>query len=196
VVGAVVVVGLLDVVGRAGSVEVVRPRLVVVDGTVVGPGVEVVEVPLAVVGGKLDGVVVATGTVSGGTSGWLVLVVLGPGAVVGTVVVDGRVVTEDELVTPVVVVEALVVVEGVVVVVVDGTVVTDVTDGSDVALPSGELVVVVGTVPAAARDRAGTPMVPAAMSSAKIVTRDPAPRRLSPLVEISEEKGITGHPRS
>jgi hypothetical protein len=39
-------------------------------------------------------------------------------------------------------------------------------------------------------------MVPAAMSTAKIVARDPAARRRSPLVEIGEEMGISGHPRS
>jgi hypothetical protein len=107
------------------------------------------------------------------------------------VVVEGSVVTDEELVNPVVVVD------GVVVVVLGGTDVTDVTDvtdGSDVALPEGEPVVVVG-VPAAA-DRAGTPTIPPAISRAKMVPLDRAPRLASPLVEISEEKGISGHPRS
>jgi hypothetical protein len=194
VVGFVEVVGPLDVVGTLGSVEVVvpgRPVVPVVE-PVVGPVVEVVEVAPVVVVDAIEELGGATGTVPGGTSGWEVLVVLGSPEVVGTVVVEGSVVTEEELVTPVVVVD------GVVVVVVGGsdvTDVTDVTDGSDVTLPVGELVVVVGSAPAAA-DRAGMPMVPAAMSRAKIVARDPAARRGSPLVEIGEEKGISGHPRS
>jgi hypothetical protein len=92
-----------------------------------------------------------------------------------------------------------VVVDGVVVEVVGGTDVTDVTgvtDGSDVAVGGGELVVVVvGVVVGGAPDasaRAGTPMKPAIMSRAKIVPRDPAARRARPLVEISEGKGIPG----
>jgi hypothetical protein len=122
----------------------------------------------------------------------VVLVVLGSPEVVGTVVVEGSVVTDDELVGQVVVVD------GVVVVVVGGTDVTDVTDvtdGSDVALPGGGLVVVAGAVPAAAV-RAGTPSIPPAMSRATMAPRDPAARRVSPLVEISEEKAISGYPRS
>lgn len=184
----------VDVVGPLGSVDVVVPGrpVVPVDEPVVGPVVEVVEVLPVVVVATLEELGGATGTVPGGTSGWEVLVVLGSPEVVGTVVVEGSVVTDEELVTPVVVVD------GVVVVVVAGSDVTDVTDvtnGSDVALPLGELVVVVGAAPAAA-DRAGMPTVPAAMSRAKIVARDPAARRGSPLVEIGEEKGISGHPRS
>jgi hypothetical protein len=191
-VGVVEGVGPLDVVGPLGSVDVVVPGrpVVPVDEPVVGPVVEVVEVLPVVVVATLEELGGATGTVPGGTSGWEV--VLGSPEVVGTVVVEGSVVTDEELVTPVVVVD------GVVVVVVAGSDVTDVTDvtnGSDVALPLGELVVVVGAAPAAA-DRAGMPTVPAAMSRAKIVARDPAARRGSPLVEIGEEKGISGHPRS
>lgn len=189
------VVGRLDVVGPVGSVvEVVVPGrpVVVVGSPVVGPVAEVVEVLPAVVVGRLVELGGATGTVPDGTSGWLVLVVVAPGEVVGTMVVEGTVVTDEALVIPVVVVD------GVVVVVVGGsdvTDVTDVTDGSDVALPVGKLVVVVGAVPAAA-DKAGTPTLPVATNSAKIVARDAAPRRVSPLVEIGEEKGISGHPRS
>ncbi len=127
----------------------------------------------------------------GTTSGWVVLVAIGSEVVVGTVV-EGRVVTEEALVNPVVVVDGAVVV-------VDGgtevTEVTDVTDGSDVALPGGKVVVVVGVVPAAA-DRAGMPIIPPTMTKANIVPRDPATRRASPLVEIGEEKGISGHPPS
>jgi hypothetical protein len=182
------------VVGPVGSVDVVVPgcNVVVVGKAVVGAAGEVVEVLPAVVVGTLEELGGVTGTVPDGTSGWLVLVVVGSPEVVGTVVVEGSVVTDEELVTPVVVVD------GVVVVVVGGsdvTDVTDVTDGSDVALPVGELVGVVGPAPAAA-DKAGTPMVPAAMSRAKMVARDAAARQVSPLVEVGEEKGISGHPRS
>jgi hypothetical protein len=130
-----------------------------------------------------------------GTSGWEVLVVLGSPEVVGTVVVEGSVVTDEELVIPVVVVDGVVVVVVVGSDVTDVTEVTDVTDGSDVALPVGELVVVEGAVPAAA-DSAGTPIVAAPIRRARMVARDPAARRASPLVEIGEEKGISGHPRS
>jgi hypothetical protein len=201
-VGAVAAVGPVDVVG---AVEVVRPGALVevvapsrsvvpVDETVVDPVAEVVEVlPVVVVDGLAD-VGGATGTVAGGSSGCVVPVVLGSPEVVGTVVDDGSVVTDEGLVNPVVVVD------GVVVVVVGGIVVTDVTDvtdGSDVALPVGApgVVVVVAVVPAADA-KAGTPMIPPAMSRAKMVPRDRATRLGSPLVEISEEKGISGHPRS
>jgi hypothetical protein len=172
------------------------PVVVVVGKPVVGPVVKVVEVLPAVVVGTLVELGGATGTVPGVTSGWLVLVVVGPVEVVGTMVVDGTVVTDEELVTPVVVVDGAVVV--VVVVVLGGSDVTDVTDvteGSDVVVPGGELVVVVGAVPAAA-DSEGTPTLPAATNRANMVARDATPRRGSPLVEIGEEKGISGHPRS
>jgi hypothetical protein len=122
----------------------------------------------------------------------VVLVGGGSDEEVGTVVEDGTVVTDDALVNPVVVVEGAVVVvaEGT-----DVTDVTDVTDGSEVALPGGKLVVVVEVVPAAA-DRAGIPMTPPTIAKAITVARDAAARRVSPLVEIGEEKGISGHPRS
>jgi hypothetical protein len=121
----------------------------------------------------------------------VVVVAIGSEVAVGTVV-EGRVVTDETLVSPVVVVDGAVVV-------VDGgsdvTEVTDVTDGSDVALPGGKVVVVVGVVPAAA-DRAGMPIMVPTMTKANMVPRDPATRRASPLVEIGEEKGISGYPRS
>ena len=130
----------------------------------------------------------------GTTSGWVVLVAIGSDVVVGTVV-EGRVVTDEALVNPVVVVDGAVVVVDGGTDVTEVTDVTDVTDGSDVALPGGKVVVVVGVVPAAA-DRAGMPIIPPTMTKANIVPRDPATRRASPLVEIGEEKGISGHPRS
>jgi len=116
------------------------------------------------------------------------VVLVSPGVVVGTVVVEGSVVTDDALVKPVVVVDGLVVV---VAGGTDVTEVTDVTDGSDVALPGGKLivVVVVGVVPAAA-DRAGTLINPPAIAKAKMVPRDPATLRASPVIEIDEETGI------
>jgi hypothetical protein len=195
VVGVVEAGGLHDVVGTLGSVEVVvpGPPVVPVDEPVVGPVVEVVEVLPVVVVATLVELVGATGTVPGGTSGWEVLVVLGSPEVVGTVVVEGSVVTDEELVTPVVVVDGVVVVDVGGRDVTDVTDVTGVTDGSDVALPVGELVVVVGSALAAA-DRAGIPKAPVATSRAKIVARDPAARRGSPLIEIGEEKGISGAP--
>jgi hypothetical protein len=192
-VGAVEVVGRVDVAGLVEAVDVVPAGWPVVPGdeTVVGLAVEVDEVPPTSVVGTLEELVgTSTGTVAGGTSGRVVLVVLVSPGVVVTVVVEEADVTEELVVGPVVVVG------GVVVAVVAGTDVTDVTDGSDVAVGGDELVVVVvgvvvGGVPAASA-KAGTPMNPAVMSRAKIVPRDPAARRASPLVEISEEKGIRG----
>lgn len=195
-VGAAEVVGRVDVAGLVEPVDVVPPGSPVVPGdeTVVGLVVEVDDVLPTSVVGTLEGLVGATtGTVTGGTSARVVPVVLGsPGEVV-TVVVEDGVVPEELVVAPVVVVD------GVVVAVVEGTDVTDVTDvtdGSDVAVGGDELVVVVvgvvvGGVPAASAS-AGTPMKPAVMRRAKIVPRDPAARRVNPLVEISEEKGIPG----
>jgi hypothetical protein len=174
------------------DVVVAGSPVVAVGRPVVGPVAEVVEVLPGVVVGRLVELGGATGTVPDGTSGWLVLVVVGSAEVVGTIVVEGTVVTDEALVIPVVVVD------GAVVVVVCGSDVTDVTDvtgGSDVALPAGKLVVVAGAVPASA-DKEGTPTLPVATNRAKMVARDAAPRRVSPLVEIGEEKGISGHPRS
>jgi len=96
-VGAVEVVGRLDVVGPVGCVDVVvagRP-VVPVDEAVVGPVVDVVEVLTDVVVDALEELGGATGTVPDGTSGWEVLVVLGSPEVVGTVVVEGSVVTDE-----------------------------------------------------------------------------------------------------
>jgi hypothetical protein len=177
------------------DVVVAGSPVVAVGRPVVGPVAEVVEaLPGVVVGRLVELGGATTGTVPDGTSGWLVLVVVGSAEVVGTIVVEGTVVTDEALVIPVVVVDgAVVVVEGTVVT--DVTDVTDVTGGSDVALPAGKLVVVVGAVPASA-DKEGTPTLPVATNRAKMVARDAAPRRVSPLVEIGEEKGISGHPRS